>query len=275
MSNVSEQTVVRAAGAAASMLRAVDDPSRTAVGGWNLGELAVHMLHVLDFELGRARREPIADVADFEALGRFTVSYVVNMPAKDPAELAGRIEAAAAEYAALTAGRDLDELYDWLGGTKLPLRTLHAHIVSELSVHTVDVAKVLGRTYPVPADAALAALEDFVVPLVNAVEASGSFGGPTAFVNAEAARGFRACYEVRLKGGSGAKHFVIGDGALRITDPDPARRVDCRVAADPSALLLVIWGRAGQWPAVARFKLRAWGRKPWLAMKLTSLIYTP
>ncbi|HEY2834520.1 MAG TPA: SCP2 sterol-binding domain-containing protein [Sporichthyaceae bacterium] len=275
MSNVTEQTVVRTAGAAAAMLRAVDDPSRAAVGGWNIGELAVHMLHVLDFELGRARREPIADVADFDALGRYTVSYVADAPVKDPHQLAGRIEAAAAEYAALTVGRDPEELYDWLGGTKLPLRTLHGHVVSELSVHTVDVARALGRSHTVPADAALAALEDFVVPLVNAVGASGSFGGPTAFVHAEAGRGFRACYEVRLTGGSGPRHFLINDGALHIHDPDPARRVDCKVAADPAVLLLVMWGRASQWPAVARFKLRAWGRKPWLAMKLASLIRTP
>jgi hypothetical protein len=275
MSNVSEHTVLRAAGAAAAQLRAVDDPSRAAVGGWNLGELSVHMLHVLDFELGRARREPIAQVADFEALGRFTVRYVADEPAKDPHALADRIEAAAADYAALTTGRDPDELYDWLGGTKLPLRTLHAHIVSELTLHTVDVARALGRSHPVPADAALAALEDFVVPLVAAVGAAGSFGGPSAFLNAEAARGFRACYEVRLSGGAGAKHFVINDGALHITDPDPTRRVDCTVAADPAALLLVVWGRASQWPAVARFQLRAWGRKPWLAMKLAALIRTP
>jgi uncharacterized protein (TIGR03083 family) len=275
MSNVSEQTVVRAAGAAAQLLRAVDDPGRAAVGGWNLGQLSVHMLHVLDFELGRVRRDPIADVADFDALGRYTVNYVAEEPSRDPKDLADRIEATAAQYAALTAGRDPDELYDWLGGTKLPLRTLHAHSVSELSVHTVDVAKALGRKPQIPPDAALAALEDFVVPLVTTVGASGSFGGPTAFVDPEKGRGFRACYEVRLHGGAGPKYFIIDDGALHITDPDPSRRVDCKVAADPAALLLVLWGRASQWPAVARFKLRASGRKPWLAMKLPALIRTP
>jgi hypothetical protein len=204
-----------------------------------------------------------------------TVSYVDSEPSRDPNDLAARIEATAAEYAAATAGRDPDELYDWLGGTKLPLRTLHAHSVSELTVHTVDVAKALGRKPEVPADAALAALEDFVVPLVTAVGASGSFGGPTAFVDAEAGRGFRARYEVRLTGGAGPKHFIIDAGALHITDPDPTQRVDCTVAADPSALLLVMWGRASQWPAVARFKLRAWGPKPWLAMKLPGLLRTP
>src|SRR5882757_1324950 len=272
---VSEQTVLRAAGAAAGLLRAVNDPSRPAAGEWNLGELSVHMLHVLDFELGRVRREPLADVTDFDALGRFTVGYVDAEPCRDPAEIAGRIEAAAADYAALTAGRDPDELHDWLGGTKLPLRTLHAHIVSELSLHSVDVARAMGRRHTVPADAALAALEDFVVPLITAVGATGSFGGPTAFVNVEAARGLRACYQVRLDGGVGPKHFLINDGALHISDPDPTRRVDCKVAADPSALLLVMWGRASQWPAVARFKLRASGRKPWLATRLASLIRTP
>jgi hypothetical protein len=233
------------------------------------------MLHVLDFELSRVRGEALPHVADFAALSRTTVSYVAAEPSRDPKDLAVRIEAKAGEYAAFTAGRDPNELYDWLGGTKLPLRTLHAHSVSELTVHTVDVAKALGRKHTVPADAALAALEDFVVPLVTAVGATGSFGGPTAFINAEAGKGFRACYEVHLKGGAVPKHFLIDDGALHISDVAPGRRVDCKVSADPAALLLVMWGRASQWPAVARLQLRAYGRKPWLATKLASLIRTP
>jgi len=271
---VDEQAVLRAAGESARLLRSVQDPTRPAHGDWNLGELAVHMLHVLDFELGTARRDPVPDVADFAALSRYTVEYVAAEPCRDPAALADRIEAVAAEYAGLTAGVAASEEYDWFGGTRLPMRTLHAHIVSELSLHSWDVAHAEGRSWSVPPDAALAALEDFVVPLVQAVGAAGSFGGPTAFVDPQHSRGLRACYAVQVQGGD-RRHFVIEDGALTVTDPDPERRVDCRVWAEPSALLLVMWGRTSQWPSVARGRLRAWGRKPWLAMRLPSLLHTP
>jgi hypothetical protein len=232
------------------------------------------MLHVLDFELGTARRDPVPDVADFAALRRYTVGYVAAEPSRDPAMLADRIEAVAAEYAALTAGLAPSTEYDWFGGTRLPLRALHAHVVSELSVHSWDVAHAEGRAWSIPPDAARAALEDFVVPLVQALGAAGSFGGATAFVDQAKGRGLRACYAVQVQGGA-PRHFLFDDGALSVTDPEPGRRVDCRVWAEPSALLLVVWGRTSQWPSVARGRLRAWGRKPWLAMRLPSLLHTP
>ncbi|HEX3828760.1 MAG TPA: hypothetical protein VHV82_15965 [Sporichthyaceae bacterium] len=269
-----ERAVVRAAGAAARELRTVRDPNRHAHGDWNLGELGVHMLHVLDFELATVRGDQPPQIADFAALSRLTVDYVRAEPSRDPKDLADRIEARAAQYAAATEGRSAEAEFAWMGGTRLPLRTLHAHVISEMSVHSWDVAHAEGRSFVVPPDAALAALEDFVVPLVQAVGAAGSFGGPTAFVDQARGRDFRARYAVQVAGGS-RRHFVFADGALHITDPQSGRPVDCRVWAEPSALLLVMWGRAGQWPAVARGRMRAWGRKPWLAMRLPSLLHTP
>jgi hypothetical protein len=271
---VDERAVLRAAGEAARLLRSVQDPKRAGHGDWNLGELAVHMLHVLDFELGTVRGDAVPDVADFAALGRYTVGYVAAEPSRDPVALADRIEAAAAEYARRTAGLAGSVEYDWFGGTRLPLRAVHAHIVSELSVHSWDVAHAEGRAWSVPPDAARTALEDFVVPLVQAVGAAGSFDGPRAFVDQAKGRGLRACFAVQVQGGE-RRHFLFEDGALAVTDPVPGRPVDCRVWAEPTALLLVMWGRAGQWPAVARGRLRAWGRKPWLAMRLPSLLHTP
>jgi hypothetical protein len=274
VTSTDERSVLRAAGEAARLLRSVADPGRPGHGDWSLGELAVHMLHVLDFELSTVRREPVPDVADFAALGRYTVGYVAAEASRDPAALADRIESTAAEYARATAGLAASAEYAWLGGTSLPLRALHAHIVSELSVHSWDVAHAEGRAWSVPPDAARTALEDFVVPLVQAVGAAGSFGGPRAFVEQEAAGGLRARYAVQVQGGE-RRHFVITDGALAITDPEPGRPVDCHVWAEPTALLLVMWGRSSQWPAVARGRMRAWGRKPWLAVRLPALLHTP
>jgi hypothetical protein len=229
---------------------------------------------VLDFELGTVRGDPVPPVDGFEALSAFTDGYVEAEPSRELAALADRLEAAATELAALTAGLGPDAEFDWFGGSRLPVRAIHAHVVSELLVHGWDLARAVGRPWPIRSGDALIALDDFVVPLTAAFAEAGTFGGAGAFVNPATPADFRAVYRMQLAGGP-KRDFVFADATLTIREPSPDRRVDCHVAADPATLLLVVWGRRSHWPAVATFKLRAWGRKPWLAAKLPGLFHVP
>jgi hypothetical protein len=67
-------------------------------------------------------------------------------------------------------------------------------------------------------------------------------------------------------------HFDDGDLTV---EPEPSGRVDCHLSADPVAFMLVGWGRIGQGPAILKGQLLAWGRKPWLGLKLRSLLRNP
>ncbi|MGQ0465136.1 MAG: hypothetical protein ACT4QG_07410 [Sporichthyaceae bacterium] len=269
-----EQAMLRVAGEAAHLLRSARRSTHTARGEWNVAEMGVHMLHVLDFELGTVRRDPVPPVYGFDDLSRFTVEYVVNSPVRDLPALADRIEAAAAELAAITAGLGPDHEFDWFAGSRLPLRAIHAHIVSELLVHGLDVARAEKLPWTIRPQDALIAVDDFVVPLNDAFARAGSFGGGTAFVNQKISPDFSAVYRIQLTGGP-PRDFSFAARTLAILEPSPSRRVDCHVHADPAALLLVVWRRRSHWPAVATFKLRARGRKPWLAAKLPTLFHVP
>ncbi len=271
---VGEQAVLRVAREAASLLRGVHQPERPVRGDWNVAEMAVHMLHVLDFESGTVRRDPVPPVDGFDELTGFTSSYVADEPSRDIAALADRIEAAAAELTSLTAGAGPDDGFDWFAGSRLPLRAIHAHIVSELLVHAWDVARATDQPWAIRCEDALLALDDFIVPLTSAFTESGTFGGAGAFVNPETPASFRAVYRMQLTGGP-PRDFVFANRTLTITDPQPDHRVDCHVKADPATLLLVVWRRRSHWPAVATFKLKAWGRKPWLAAQLPGLFRVP
>jgi hypothetical protein len=44
---------------------------------------------------------------------------------------------------------------------------------------------------------------------------------------------------------------------------------------DPVGFLLVAYGRSSQWSEIARGRIVAWGRKPWVALKLASYLVTP
>jgi hypothetical protein len=271
---VDEPAVLRVACEAAAMLREARQPERPARGEWSVADLAVHLLHVLDFELGTVRGAPVPPVDGFEALGAFTAAYVAAEPSRDLRAMADRIEAAAAELTALVADSSPDHEFDWFAGSRLPLRAIQAHVVSELLVHGWDVARAEGRPWPIRRADALFAIDDFVVPLTAAFTRADTFGGAGAFVNPATPAGFRAVYRMQLTGGP-KRDFVFADRTLTIADPSADRRVDCHVHADPATLLLVIWGRRSHWPAVATLKLRAWGRKPWLAAKLPGLFHVP
>lgn len=92
-------------------------------------------------------------------------------------------------------------------------------------------------------------------------------------VNPETARGHTASYEVRARGGP---RFVVRfrDGIAAV-EPAGGQAVDCRLSADPVDLMLVVYGRIGQWGPIARGRLRAWGRKPWLGLTFKSLFVNP
>lgn len=52
-------------------------------------------------------------------------------------------------------------------------------------------------------------------------------------------------------------------------------KADCVITADPVAFLLVGFGRVPQFSQLLRGKLRAGGRKPWLATTFGTLLASP
>jgi len=122
-------------------------------------------------------------------------------------------------------------------------------------------------TRPWPIDPAHAALvfDGFIWPVIAALD-------PRSMVDQAKAAGLRATYDIRIRGAN-RYHFAY-DGALSIEAP-AARRVDCHIVADPAALLPVASNRQSQWAAIARGKLLAWGRKPWLGSRFRSLMHNP
>ena len=93
------------------------------------------------------------------------------------------------------------------------------------------------------------------------------------WVDPERARGLTATFQVRLRGQ--ATHvFRFQDGRLRV-DPDREPPIDVRISGDPAALLLVLYRRQSPWRHIARGRLVAWGRRPWLALSFAGRFHEP
>jgi hypothetical protein len=56
---------------------------------------------------------------------------------------------------------------------------------------------------------------------------------------------------------------------------EPPRRPDCTIMTEPVTFLLIALGRRGATEALARGKVLAWGRKPWLALRFPALFTAP
>ena len=262
-----------------ALLRSIQDPEPHAVGRWNLGEVAMHLSQAWIVVPGLARRdlsrahEVLPRVAgdslirDIGELGETTILGVKSDPERNPSVLADRIEARAEEYLSECVGADPTAPRPWLvHGTTVRQSTLTYHLLNETIMHGGDIAHAAGRPWPIePAHAAMV-LGRFIVPVIQALD-------PRAMVEAEQAAGLRVTYELRIRGGD-RFHVIVNDGVLRIEDPSP-RRVDCRISADPVAMLLVTWNRQSQWSAIARGKLLVWGRKPWWGPRFRTLLRTP
>jgi putative sterol carrier protein len=79
-------------------------------------------------------------------------------------------------------------------------------------------------------------------------------------------------FELRMRGARRYR-MAITDGTGVVTVA--GEKADCVITADPVTFLLIGFGRVSQLPQILRGKLRAGGRKPWLAAKFGTLLASP
>lgn len=259
------RSAVAAAGVrTARLIAGAGDPGRRLPASeWTVGDVGAHLAAGTEAYAAYLTGdvEPKVDVSDM-AGGSLAASNARNLaaePDRDLGALAARVETGVGRLLDLTAPMVLDDLVAW-HGRDVPLATLLASSLGELLLHGRDVAVALGRPWPIARDDARMVVLG-MAPVLCLI------------VDPEAAAGVRVTYDVRLRGG-GRLALRFRDGALDAT-AGAADRPDCHLSADPTAFLLVAYGRQNQWLAIATGKLAAWGRRPWWAFRLKGLMVTP
>jgi uncharacterized protein (TIGR03083 family) len=229
---------------------------------WTVGDVAAHVALGSEAYLGYATggTEAWVDVSDIAggSLARSSADRLAAEPARDLSALAARARAAVDALLDATDGRSADERVVW-NGTPATLGAMLGLGLGEYRLHGRDVAKALDRPWTItPEDARLILASALpMLPLL---------------VDPAATAGVRARYDLRVRGGTRIG-LSIRDGQLSMGAGDD--QVDCHVSADPVALLLVSYGRQSQWVPALTGKLVAWGRKPWLGLRLTHYLVTP
>jgi uncharacterized protein (TIGR03083 family) len=241
------------------LLAAVPDPQApTRRLAWTLGETSLHIAdgpaRYADFARGRALPEPTIDT------GTIFAQRMAAEPERTPSVLARRLEANTHRYLTETAELPATHPVPFFGGVTIELAAQSAILLGEFVVHGYDVARSIGRPWPIdPAHARL------IVAGVTAVL--------PRYVDPTSTAGHTATYQVRLRGGP--RFQVRFDRGTAMVGPPQPRAADCRLTVDPVTFLLVMYWRRSQWPGILRGQLRAWGRRPWLGPRFQGLFVRP
>jgi uncharacterized protein (TIGR03083 family) len=169
------------------LLAAVPDSQAPTRGlAWTLGETSLHIAggpgRYADFARGRALPEPTID------LGPVSRQRMAAESERTPSVLARRLEADTHRYLAETAELPATHRVPFFGGLTIELAAQSAILLGEFVVHGYDVARSIGRPWPI--EAAHARL---IVAAVTAVL--------PRYVDRARAAGLTATYQVRLRGG--------------------------------------------------------------------------
>jgi hypothetical protein len=254
----------------AQLWRSIADSSAPVPGlAWTAGQTAAHVVADMGEYTEALTRHLNGDHAAITipdgspARVRTAVNdrHLIDVSERDLRRLTDKLEESAASYLAAASAIDTSEHLAILTADGLVLEpaVMTCLLLGEQLVHGLDIARAARRPWSIGRDDAL-----LVIPAVLSLAPRYLRPSRTNAVNIS--------FELRMRGGRRYR-MAIADGTGVVTLA--GEKADCVITADPVAFLLVGSGRVPQLPQLLRGKLRASGRKPWLAAKFGTLLDTP
>lgn len=237
-------------------------PSGTmATPDWTVGDTAAHVAGVATMYTstvsgealpahlsGHIAATTVDTVADFNnvTLGHFTE--------RDPHVLAARLRSDVDTILKATGSADPDLPLPWLGDSRVPLAGVLAHLSNELTVHGWDIARALGRRWPMARRDAALFFDLFVVGMVRHDVGRLLDDSPPPR-DRRIAVSFRSRY---------TRPVTLALHRGHVSAEEPGGPVDVRVRFDPPTLNLMLFGRVSRPRAALTGRLVVAGRRPWL-----------
>jgi putative sterol carrier protein len=236
---------------------------------WTAGQTAAHMVADMREYTEALTRHVNGDDAAINipdgspARARTAVNdqHLINVSERELHRLADMLEETATRYLAVASAFDTVERVEILTADGLVLEpaVMTCLLLGEQLVHGLDIARAAHRSWSIGREDAL-----LVIPAVLSLAPK--------YLRPSRTKNLNISFELRIRGARRYR-MAITDGAGAITVA--GERADCVITADPVAFLLVGGGRVRQLPVLLRGKLRAGGRKPWLAAKFGTLLAAP
>ncbi|GHG16710.1 MULTISPECIES: maleylpyruvate isomerase N-terminal domain-containing protein [Amycolatopsis] len=247
----------------ADLLTGVGDPHARALGDWSIAEAASHvgMIALMYPSMIRGDGGPLPLPGLKEPIDAVSVDTIAGMnalglqlhPERDPVRLAARLRADIAELLLVSADLDPEKPVWWLGGSRVPVAGVLAHLVNEMLIHGLDIARAIGRPWPVPARLEALFLELFLFGMVR--NDLGRLLDDATPSPRRIAVEFRSAHTTPAV-------LALQHGRLRYEEPDGT--ADVRLRFDPAVLVPMMFGRISRIRALLTGGVRIGGPRPWL-----------
>lgn len=259
----------------AQLWRSIADSSAPVPGlAWSAGQTAAHVVADMGEYTEVLTRHVNGETADLNipdgspAKARNSVNdrHLVDVPERDMRRLADMLEETAAKYLAAASAIETSERVELLTADGLVLEpaVMTCLLLGEQLAHGLDIARAAHRPWSIEPDDAL-----LVIPAVLSLVPK--------YLRRSRTKNTDISFELRLRGAARYR-LAIADGKGVVTVAGKAaagQKTDCVITADPVTFLLLGLNRVPQLPQLLRGKLRAGGRKPWLAAKFGTLLESP
>ena len=239
-------------------LRSGIDPSKRALGVWNVAELATHVSLVFQAYPGIARGEG-SSAKDHRRMPEEWQRRVREDPERDLHVLSDRIQNAAKDFKEVADGTDWTSAVPYHGGVPCPVYALGGLLINECEIHGRDIAKTTGANWKIDPEHARLAI-DAHYPLM-----------PHFFDQAKASE-VQGVLELKVRGRAPV-YLRVADAALTVSAERPERSVSAHISADPVTYMLLGYGRISRVLAALTGKVVVWGTNPLLALRLPGLFY--
>ncbi|TDB96411.1 maleylpyruvate isomerase family mycothiol-dependent enzyme [Actinomadura sp. 7K534] len=250
----------------AILVRSVPDPNVKATPEWSVTDVAAHVANIAGLYVSITSTDPerAPETAPPGCMADTTLDTVAEMNAadlrelteRDPVKLADLLRERVGALLRATAETAPDAPLPWLGGSRVPVAGLLAHLLNEILIHGRDIARAARQPWPIPPEDAAWFLELFFVGVTSY--------GPGHILEipetGEPVRTGRLVAEFRSRFTTPVT-VVVHDG--RVSVERPGRKSDVRVSFDPATLNLMLFHRVGKPRAVLTGKVRIVGRRPW------------
>lgn len=258
----------------AQLLRSVDDPGARTTSEWTIADTAAHVCVVCELDVYTVTRGEApfprellelvaaASIDDIAALNEASLRWFTE---RDLGRLAGKVGESVDTILRATAGDDGTTVGPWLGGAEFTVAGMLGHLLNELLLHGLDIARAAGRPWFIPPEAAALTFEVFVV---------GALHGDTGHLLQYHEPGKPGVVRAELRGRHHAPiRLDAVDGRLRLGAPDGP--IDVLIRSEPVALILVIWGRGGLVRPALTGRIAVWGRRPWRVFRFLAAVRLP
>lgn len=260
----------------AELVLRAPDPGVLATAEWTVMDTAAHLAATVWNYTAQVVSDdaplPVPGTAEnfreatvYNIHGGLNADMFRGYPERRPREVLDRLATSIEEVLDLTADADPSRTVTWLGGSRLPLAGVLAHLVNEILVHGRDVARAVHVPWRIPQEHAALFVELFLVEICrNGVGGLLDRGGPPRA--GRIAVEFRSAYTRPVT-------IVLHDGV--VWAEEPSRDNDVRLHFQPTALDLVLFHRLSRPRAVMTGALRIRGRRPWLLAPFLETVRVP